>query len=173
MRGRKRFARSFGRTKREYMWVTSQVNESAYAAATTTQVVLVNGADWERGGADARETCSLVRTIIEFRFHAASQVLLYPMDYNLMVQDEDESAIAPNAIASNGDERYLQFGYIPQSPPTYDGANANVVGYRHIETKQRVRLANSDELRFHFRSQSATVTGLYSVMARALLQLSP
>lgn len=173
-RGRsRRYSRTTGQGKAEYLWVTGQVDQAAAAAVTTVNNILVQGADWERGGADARETCTLVRVIADISWsHAGGNALVYPMLYVLMVQDEDEGAVSPAGLAVNGDERFLSFGTVPFTSSSHDGTTFLDTGHQRLDVKQRVRLGNNNEVRLLVRNQSAGEDRLYSLQTRCLLRLS-
>lgn len=172
-RASRRFSRSFGGRKTEYLWVTSQVNDTAVAGSGQNNTSLVTGADWERGGSDARETCTLVRSIVYVRWHAAD-LMLYGVQFSLVVQDEDEAAVSPATISSNGNERWLRFGFVPQDTNVAftSGSVYGATGSKEFESKQKVRLGNNDIVRYSIRNSSSTVGIVYSLMARCLLRLS-
>lgn len=179
-RQRRRFSRGFGAGKAEYMWVTSSTFSNALTAGAQETVTLVAGSDWERGGAQARETCTLIRVVYEIIGGSTADQLNGPFRWMhaLLVQDADEGNITLTTFSSNAEERWLRCGFMTDPIGTLFSVGTTQA-LTHLcavkeNVKQRVRLANSDEVRLIVRSDNTgtNVTNTYSVTARALLRLS-
>lgn len=170
-RARGRYKR-FKTAKAEYIWIATQSSGTSIAGGpSTNSTALVVGSDWERGGADTRQVCTLVRTVISWRAHSAD-IHLFPVQLGLLVQDEDEAGLGVQSFAANGDERWLRAENAVTTAMAISSTGSSTVHASSFDIKQRLRIGNNDELRFLRTNTSTTIAVVEYWTARCLLRLS-